>query len=213
MKISNLSRLYVSTLAFAFLSHAVDCNAQQGGPKFVLEGYPTPVYESKEAYRRKIVGAGDSVTNVPFFLLIPSIRRWTPGQTINVAFNGGSLALYDKISLAATIWLAQGGANLKFSFKNKVGAYRTWSNADIAYAGDIRIAFETGTPNSGYWSHLGTDSINRGLQGGAPSQASRFRLISLFILIARPLTRVTSKWSTNRSVFFIGFERYYENNR
>lgn len=172
MKIRNLSCLYGSALAFAFLSHAVDCYAQQGGPKFVLEGYPTPIYESKEAYRKKIVGAGAGVTNVPFFLLIPSIRRWTPGQTINVAFNGGETALYDKISQAATIWLKQGGANLKFSFKNKAGNYRTWSSADSAYAGEIRVAFETGTPTSGHWSHLGTDSINRGMQGGVPGQAS-----------------------------------------
>jgi hypothetical protein len=142
--------------------------AQAPTPHFLIEAYPSEVEASKQNYQRQISEAGAAVSNVPFYLIVPTLQRWEPGQVVRVAFNGGDPTLYEKIATAATTWLTKGGANLTFSFKNTSGSYRVWSASDSVYSAEVRIAFGAG----GYWSHVGTDSINRSLVGGSPGQAS-----------------------------------------
>jgi hypothetical protein len=102
---------------------------------------------------------------------VPTLQRWKPGQTIRVSFSGGDSTLHQKIAEVASEWVTKGGINLSFSFTEMNGKYRTWKPSDHSYSAEIRIAFKSGDMG-GYWSHVGTDSINQELVGGQPSQAS-----------------------------------------
>lgn len=139
-----------------------------GTTHIVMEAYPSDVLASKQAFNRQVSSAAPAVTSVPFYLIVPTIQRWSPGQTVRVAFKGGDIALYAKIAGAASAWITKGGANLKLSFTDDKGQYRAWTEADAKYAGEIRIAFD----GTGYWSHIGTDAVNRNLVGGMPGQRS-----------------------------------------
>lgn len=141
------------------------------GDRFIVESYPDPVVASKDTYLRQLSAASANVTTIPFYVIVPRSQRWAPGQTIRVAFNGGSAELYAKIQDAASTWITTGKANLVLQFKDASGKYFTWSPADASYAAEIRVAFASGQVG-GYWSHVGTDSINSALYGGASNQAS-----------------------------------------
>ena len=84
------------------------------------------------------------------------LKRWLPGQTIKIAFNGGSYTLRKEIAEAALEWV--GHANLKFDFGHNPTDqhFREWAPTDTAFAADIRISFNF----RGYWSLVGTDSNN-----------------------------------------------------
>jgi hypothetical protein len=140
-------------------------------PHFLVESYPAPIEASKQIFYRSLASAGTGVRIVPFHILVPTLQRWTPGHSVRVAFNGGNPILYGQIEDAATAWLTKGGANLSFSFKDSAGNYRTWNTSDTTYSAEIRISFDTGRMG-GYWSHVGTNSTNRSIEGGGPSQAS-----------------------------------------
>lgn len=71
-------------------------------------------------------------------------KLWTPGQTIRIRFLSGSPSLRDRVFQAATIW--ESFANIDFEV------------VDSGYA-EIRIDFDPRI--GGYWSAIGTDSIQR----------------------------------------------------
>ena len=97
--------------------------------------------------------------------VISRAKRWTPGQTVVVAFRGGSDALYEKIAEAASGWLAFG--NLALEFKDPAtGAFHLWRPSDTEFFFDIRISFD----QPGYWSLVGNDSVNAGIT--TPGEAS-----------------------------------------
>ncbi|WP_165246764.1 hypothetical protein [Paludisphaera soli] len=83
-------------------------------------------------------------------------KRWNPGETVKVAFRGGSDALHREIAETASEWTEY--ANLKFDFglDPATGKYRTWSPSDSQYAAEIRISFN----QRGYFSLVGNDSID-----------------------------------------------------
>lgn len=140
-------------------------------PRFVFEGFPPDVLASKQQYERQLARVGPAVGNVPFHLIVPKLQRWTPGQTVRVAFNGGTPDLHSKIAAVAQRWVTVGKINLTLSFTDSNGKYRTWTTSDATYAGEIRVAFVTGK-RGGNWSHVGTDSNNANLIGGISKQAS-----------------------------------------
>jgi hypothetical protein len=72
---------------------------------------------------------------------------------LTVAFSGGTPALWARIEKEAIEWSKY--CNIKFSFREG-GKFREWSTADTVYKADIRISFD----QQGYWSALGTDSID-----------------------------------------------------
>lgn len=145
--------------------------ATADGPRFVAEAYPSDVLASKQVYQQQLAASGTSVQNVPFYLIVPKLQRWVPGQLVRVAFNGGDPNLYEKISVVANRWVTEAGVNLRFSFTDAAGRYRTWTPDDATYVAEIRLAFYTDA-RGGNWSHVGTDSVNANLVGGAPGQAS-----------------------------------------
>lgn len=160
------------TVALVCASASAPTYAQDNSPKHViLERYPEVLKAQAELYRRQLEqSAPQGPHAVPYYLIVPTIRRWTPGTTLRVAFKGGDTALHDKIRTAAQAWI-DAGANLKFSFKDNSGQYRTWSTSDTTLAAEIRIAFDTNSPWGAYWSMLGTDSITAAA-GAAPNQPS-----------------------------------------
>jgi len=160
-------------LGMAGLVGTNSAKAQTDTKKYhiIMEGYPDQIRASREAFIQDVAAAGSNVKNVPFHLIVPTLRRWKPGQVVRVAFNGGSPAIYGQIEKAATEWITKGGANLALSFKDSSNKYRTWTSVDGDYAAEVRIAFQSGS-EGGYWSHVGTDSTNRQILGGAPGQAS-----------------------------------------
>jgi hypothetical protein len=160
-----------NALSFALLTGFAGVAEAADSPQFVFEGYPSDVLASKQVYQQNLTAASSAVQDVPFYLLVPKLQRWVPGQVVRVAFNGGTTELYQKIAAVANRWITEGGVNLRFSFKDSAGKYRTWTIDDAVYAAEIRIAFYTDA-RGGNWSHVGTDSTNANLVGGSPGQAS-----------------------------------------
>jgi hypothetical protein len=136
-----------------------------------LESYPDAVKASIELRDKQIADAASNVRTVPFHLIVPTLDRWVPGSTVRVAFNGGNPVLYAKIEDAAQEWTKPGVANLRLQFKSATGEYNQWSANDTQYQAEIRVAFASGN-SGGYWSHVGKNSIDPSLSGGAPAQAS-----------------------------------------
>src|SRR6266542_3108458 len=127
MRALELSRAVSIALALAITSIEAPCAAQAAAPHLLLEVYPAPVEASKQIFHNQVSAAGVGVNNVPFYLIVPTVQRWRPGQTVTIAFKGGDPALYAKIAGAASDWLTKGGANLIFSFTDASGKYRTWT--------------------------------------------------------------------------------------
>lgn len=127
----------------------------------IMERYPPQLSskinsvtsQSENALRRMGVA-------VPHFVINTS-KLWPRGSTINVAFNGGSPALYRRVVDTTADWSKH--ANIKFNFGDETsqGKYREWSSSDSDYIADIRISFN----KSGYYSLVGTDSRNPALVG------------------------------------------------
>jgi len=88
--------------------------------------------------------------------VINKTKRWAPGQTIKVAFRGGSKELHEKIASKANIWTSFANLKLDFGKNPATGEYRKWTPQDEQFAANIRISFNW----QGYYSLVGTDSDN-----------------------------------------------------
>ena len=74
---------------------------------------------------------------------------------LTVAFEGtASDSFYALIEKTANEWTAHGG-ELKFSFRDKNGAFRHWTATDTEPAAAIRVSFRSDAKNRGYWSTIG----------------------------------------------------------
>lgn len=135
----------------------------------VLESLPDAVLASMESRDRWMAGLQYAEGGLEF--IVADLQSWTPGQTVRVAFLGGTTELHKAIEDAAQEIAA--AANLTLDFKTG-GAYRTWKTTDTQYAAEIRVSFD----QQGYFSLVGTDSTNPNIGlpqdsvGGAPHQRS-----------------------------------------
>jgi hypothetical protein len=120
-----------------------------------------------ERYKAVLI-AQKSATNPAY--LIRRKALWGPGAIIKVAFRGGANALRSQIAGIADRWAhdKQHTANVAFDwgFDAATGAFREWTQNDALYAASIRVSFD----NVGYWSQLGTDSIDPSV--AKPGEAS-----------------------------------------
>jgi len=137
----------------------------------IYEAYPLHIERSVRAHDMQIQAAGKATFGQPYYLIVPRLKRWVPGSVVRVAFSGGNASLYSKIESAARIWIGPNAANLKLVFRDSAGHFLEWRSTDKKYSAQIRVSFVTGK-NGGYWSLVGTDSIDRTISGGAASQAS-----------------------------------------
>ena len=126
----------------------------------VLDALPDDVLGSMETRDRWMASLRYAEGALEF--LVADLQSWTPGQTIRVAFLGGSVDLHKAIE-DATREISD-AANLTLDFK-KNGAYRSWTTSDTEYAAEIRVSFD----EAGYFSLVGTDSINPNI--GSPQQS------------------------------------------
>jgi hypothetical protein len=121
-----------------------------------MESYPNRLQARLEQRNRTLRSAASAAGAPHGFAphyIINLTKRWTPGQTLRVAFKGGSDSLHKDIEDSVNEWTQF--ANLTLDFKDS-GNYRTWSPADTSYAAEIRVSFD----QSGYYSLVGNDSIN-----------------------------------------------------
>jgi hypothetical protein len=138
----------------------------------VLDNLPDEVLatiEMRDAWFRRLPPAADGLEFV-----VADLHRWTPGQTVRVAFLGGESALHKDIA-EATAPIAQScSLTLDFGHDPQAGTYRTWATTDTEYAAEIRVSFD----QAGFFSLVGTDSIaanigaRQGTVGGRPGQRS-----------------------------------------
>jgi len=95
-------------------------------------------------------------------LVVETIRKWDPGETITVAFNGGDSVLHKKIADTAEEWTKHANLKFDFGYDSGSGRFRTWSYADVRYKASIRISFND---RGGYWSVVGTEATDPKIVG------------------------------------------------
>ncbi len=138
----------------------------------VLDHLPEDVLATMEQRDRWLSSIPYDAGGLEF--LVADTQAWTPGQTIRVAFLGGSTQLHRRIAETVTEIAAVCNLELDFGLDQSTGAYRTWSEQDTQHAAEIRVSFD----QSGYFSLVGTDSVNQaigsvfGPVGGRPNQRS-----------------------------------------
>ncbi|MBM0106776.1 hypothetical protein JM946_18745 [Steroidobacter sp. S1-65] len=107
-----------------------------------------------------------------FEFVLVDVSRWNPGQHVRVAFDGGDAALRRDVMDATREITDSCNLTLDFGPNTAAGQFRTWSSTDAEYAGEIRVSFE----HDGYFSLVGTDSVNPEISGGpiggGPGQCS-----------------------------------------
>ena len=133
----------------------------------VMEAFPDEIQARLEARDRHLRRAtpGD-LDGHSLEFVIETVKRWTPGQTVRVAFHGGDSTLHHDIAEVAAQWTSFGNLKLDFGHDEQTGNYRNWSPSDAAYVAEIRISFNY----DGYWSLVGNDSANPAII--RPGQAS-----------------------------------------
>jgi hypothetical protein len=104
--------------------------------------------------------------------LFEDMSRWTPGQTIRVAFLSGDATLHQDVADATKQITDVANLVLDFGFDPATGRARAFTEADTEYAAEIRVSFD----KPGFFSLVGTDSnnpqIGAGRIGGGPNQCS-----------------------------------------
>lgn len=137
-----------------------------------LDNYPASVMARMQRIRNRQLdrravpaGRGRARSAVRTSAIFLPDTRWNK-RTVTVAFRGGNESVYALIESTAQEWTAN-GRGLAFSFRDRRGRFRTWQTTDTEAAADIRIGFEEGDENGGYWSLLG-----RLAQGEEPNVAT-----------------------------------------
>lgn len=138
----------------------------------VLDKMPKSVQASLAERRRFLQSLPPDAGGLEFRLA--DLRRWRPGETLTVAFLGGDTHLHRDIAEATRAITDACHINLDFGLDEATGSYRTWSEDDKEYRADIRVSFD----RDGYWSLVGTDSVDPKIgdpsedEGGRPHQRS-----------------------------------------
>jgi hypothetical protein len=142
---------------------AVGCGASDAEEESIAatvqEGFPAAVVEALQRRDAELAGTAVPQSDTAALRRLHSVillsKRWSPGQTVTVAFLGGDTVLHRKIQRVVERWSTV--ANLTFDFGDTdSGAFRGWSRNDTGYGAHVRIAFD----EVGYWSHVGTDAID-----------------------------------------------------
>jgi hypothetical protein len=169
----NRAAFFLTVVMFESVSNIAHAQEEGKSPHRVFEAYPADIQASIKAHDDQLFNAAQYVPGAaPYYVIVNTHHRWKPGQTVKVAFNGGTPDLYAKIKSAASDWTKPGVANVALKFTDDKGNYFHWSSSDKIYSGQVRIGFASGSLAGGYWSLIGTDSVDATIKGGAPNQAS-----------------------------------------
>jgi hypothetical protein len=134
----------------------------------LVEGYPSATILAL-THQQQVVGtAGGHLAAL--YQIRSRSRTWPANHpTITVAFQGGSTTLRSQITQAVQPWTAAANITFDFGPASASGRFREWTDADVKYAADVRIAFRGGE-DGGYWSMVGNDSVKPSLK--KPGEAS-----------------------------------------
>jgi hypothetical protein len=138
----------------------------------VLESLPEHVVATMEA-RDRWIATLPSDDGFQLFSFV-DFQRWTPGQTIRVAFLDGTKELHKEVADATQSITSNCNIKLDFGLNATTGEFRRWTTSDASYAGDIRVSFD----QVGNFSLVGKDSIDPNIGsplqpvGGRPRQRS-----------------------------------------
>ncbi|HEX7802312.1 MAG TPA: hypothetical protein VF471_06100 [Pseudoxanthomonas sp.] len=152
-----MNRFFSSLIVFALAAWTLPARAQDNYSVSQQEAYPEEIQARLEVVNREISRLLPSNLDqyAPQYV-ITNITRWSPGQVVRVAFNGGSYQLRKDIADTAQQWTDGGNLKLDFGHDPATQTFRQWTYNDKTFVADIRIGFE----QSGYWSLVGTDSSN-----------------------------------------------------
>ena len=107
----------------------------------------------------------------PLRFILDYTKTWLPGETVRVAFRGGSQELRERIEIIASEWTEH--ANIELSFRDEQGHFREWIAGQKRLTAEIRIGFDCTQLHcqcGGYWSTVGTDAIHPEIAGpGEPT--------------------------------------------
>jgi len=126
----------------------------------LLEMLPDDVLATMEVRDRWFTRSSGTDEQGRFFL-IEDLLRWLPGSTVRVAFLDGDTELHRDIEEATRQITDSCNIKLDFGFNPATRTYRTWSTNDRSYSAEIRVSFD----QDGYFSLVGTDSIERNIGG------------------------------------------------
>lgn len=138
----------------------------------VLDSLPDSVVASMEARDAWISSLPRTSSGLEF--IVSDVQSWTPGQSVRVAFLGGSADLRRDIVEATAQITEACNLTLDFGWDGESDTFHEWSPGDTELSAEIRVSFDMG----GYWSLVGTDSSNpniglpAGSIGGRPHQRS-----------------------------------------
>lgn len=158
----------LSTLVIAALASLQFVAASEDSYRIhCVQAYPEPIQARMETraqlLKNLLPSAFDGIRTES---VISRLKTWNPADTVTVAFHEGSYDLRFRIMNVASEWSKH--ANLKFDFGHDAQSrsFREWSPTDTEYRSDIRVSFSY----AGYWSYVGTDSIDVGIaNSGDPS--------------------------------------------
>ncbi|WP_447602252.1 hypothetical protein [Nitrospira sp. Nam80] len=138
----------------------------------ILDALPDSLQASLEVRRRFLDRLPPDSGGLEFVL--SDLQRWRPGETVTVAFLNGDNDLHREIAAATKVITDICHLTLDFGVDRTTGSHRTWSEEDADYKADIRVSFD----KSGFWSLVGTDSVDGAIGsplddvGGRPHQRS-----------------------------------------
>jgi hypothetical protein len=139
------------------------CDAQlRVGERQAIEAYPDIIRDRLQSRARALEKLPEKFNDVRVKLVAEKeAYRWLRGETVTVAFEAGQgeAGFRKTIEEAALEWTKY--ANIKFDFREAgTNAFREFSENDNKYAASIRISFRRDGGWGGYWSAVGTASIN-----------------------------------------------------
>lgn len=127
--------------------------AARAPASYLLEGFPPQRELQMREYQQALTSTVAS--NPHFDTVVRLSRRWANGNTVRVAFRGGSPTLHRGIEQMAALWSQHANIGFDFGWDSVTKRYRTWSPGDVQPTAEIRIGFD----EDGYWSCVGTDSM------------------------------------------------------
>jgi len=154
---SNKSPILIFLVCFANMAFA------KVESEFIMEGLPPHLLNRAAHQASSILLANVNQSHVV------TIKTWDTSKPLKVCFFGGSNVVRKKIAGVANSWARVEGTSLKFDF----GDLNSVNSCGVSGARyDIRIGFAY----KGYWSTVGTDSVNLAAQHEQSMNLSLFNI-------------------------------------
>jgi hypothetical protein len=129
-----------------------------------IEGYPKWALDIQDKIAKEQRSLKTVEGHTPDYVFFVS-RLWRPGETIRVAFKGGTPQTHARIAKVTEEWTKEANLVLDFGYDNRSQTYRSWSPEDKEFKAEIRISFD----QPGYWSFIGRECLHPSIGPGKPS--------------------------------------------